>query len=61
MPPACCEKSPCALACKCMPCLSLPWLSENRRATCRLLIMLHVVAIAFAIFATLGNLTGKSL
>ena len=61
MPPACCEKSPCALACKCMPCLNLPYLSEHRRATCRVLIALHVVAIAFAIFATLGNLTGKSL
>ena len=61
MPPACCEKSPCALACKCMPCLSLSYLSENRRATCRVLIALHVVAMAFAIFATLGNLTGKSL
>ena len=59
MPPACCEKSPCAILCRKVP--TSATFTANRVPILKGLLVCYVVCIFLAVFATLGALNSKAL
>ena len=58
-PPACCEKSPCAILCGHVP--GLAWVDERRDSLTKTLLALHAVAVFLGVWAACGAQRGSDL
>lgn len=61
MPPACCEKSPCACLCRALSCCDVGAITDNRRGVIRGLVGVHIFCIMIGIFACLGGMSNSML